>query len=158
MFVLFARFLRATFPSRNLHHREIRSRSRNRSTSRVWYVTNEQPGEKMINRAWVSSSKSERAKCDMIDCMTFACSTRTNRQTKQTFNITKSVNHSLVNLKPVKPASFTQFVFTVNFVFSWWFLALVTWAHKLQTSNEGVNQRNLKILADVADKIFFGRT
>ena len=41
----------------------------------------------------------KRAKCDMIDCMTFACSTRTNRQTKQTFNITNSVNHSLVNLK-----------------------------------------------------------
>ena len=30
--------------------------------------------------------------------------------------------------------------------------------HGLQTSNEGINQRNLKIWADVADKICFGRT
>ena len=53
-----------------------------------------------LRRAWVW----EQAKCDMIDCMTFACSTRTNRQTKQTFNITNSVNHSLVNLETtVKP-------------------------------------------------------
>ena len=30
--------------------------------------------------------------------------------------------------------------------------------HGLRTPNEGINQRNLKILADVADKICFGRT
>ena len=30
--------------------------------------------------------------------------------------------------------------------------------HGLQTPNEGINQRNLKIWADVADKISFGRT
>ena len=31
-------------------------------------------------------------------------------------------------------------------------------AHGLRTPNEGINQRNLKIWADVADKICFGRT
>ena len=30
--------------------------------------------------------------------------------------------------------------------------------HRLRTPNEGINQRNLKIWADVADKICFGRT
>ena len=30
--------------------------------------------------------------------------------------------------------------------------------HGLRTSNEGINQRNLKIWADVADKMCFGRT
>ena len=30
--------------------------------------------------------------------------------------------------------------------------------HGLRTPNEGINQRNLKIWADVADKIYFGRT
>ena len=30
--------------------------------------------------------------------------------------------------------------------------------HGLRTPNEGINQRNLKIGADVADKICFGRT
>ena len=30
--------------------------------------------------------------------------------------------------------------------------------HGLRTLNEGINQRNLKIWADVADKICFGRT
>ena len=30
--------------------------------------------------------------------------------------------------------------------------------HRLRIPNEGINQRNLKIWADVADKIFFGRT
>ena len=30
--------------------------------------------------------------------------------------------------------------------------------HGLRTTNEGINQRHLKILADVADKICFGRT
>ena len=30
--------------------------------------------------------------------------------------------------------------------------------HGLRTSNEGINQRSLKIWADVADKICFGRT
>ena len=30
--------------------------------------------------------------------------------------------------------------------------------HKLRTPNEGINQKNLKIWADVADKICFGRT
>jgi hypothetical protein len=30
--------------------------------------------------------------------------------------------------------------------------------HGLRTPNEGINQRNLKIWADVADKICFGRT
>ena len=30
--------------------------------------------------------------------------------------------------------------------------------HRLLTSNEGINQRNLKIWADVADKICFSRT
>ena len=30
--------------------------------------------------------------------------------------------------------------------------------HGLQTSNEGINQRDLKIWADVADKICFSRT
>jgi hypothetical protein len=30
--------------------------------------------------------------------------------------------------------------------------------HGLRTPNEGINQRNLKIMADVADKICFGRT
>jgi hypothetical protein len=30
--------------------------------------------------------------------------------------------------------------------------------HGLQTPSEGKNQRNLKIWADVADKICFGRT
>ena len=30
--------------------------------------------------------------------------------------------------------------------------------HRLRTLNEGINQRNLKIWADVADKICFGRT
>ena len=29
--------------------------------------------------------------------------------------------------------------------------------HGLRTPNEGINQRNLKIWADVADKICFGR-
>ena len=29
--------------------------------------------------------------------------------------------------------------------------------HGLQTPNEGINQRNVKNWADVADKIFFGR-
>ena len=67
----------------------------------------------------------------MVEVARRKCSTRKNGQTKQTFNITKSVNHSLVNLKPVKPASFTQFVFTVNFVFSRWYLPLVTWAAKI---------------------------
>ena len=31
-------------------------------------------------------------------------------------------------------------------------------AHGLRTANEGINQRNLKIWANVADKICFGRT
>ena len=31
-------------------------------------------------------------------------------------------------------------------------------AHGLRTPNEGINQRNLKFWADVADKICFGRT
>ena len=30
--------------------------------------------------------------------------------------------------------------------------------HGLRTPNKGINQRNLKIWADVADKICFGRT
>ena len=30
--------------------------------------------------------------------------------------------------------------------------------HGLRTPNEGINQRNLKIWADVADNICFGRT
>ena len=30
--------------------------------------------------------------------------------------------------------------------------------HGLRTPNEGINQRNLKIWADVADKTCFGRT
>ena len=30
--------------------------------------------------------------------------------------------------------------------------------HGLRTPDEGINQRNLKIWADVADKICFGRT
>ena len=30
--------------------------------------------------------------------------------------------------------------------------------HELRTPNEGINQRNLKIRADVEDKICFGRT
>ena len=30
--------------------------------------------------------------------------------------------------------------------------------HGLRTPNEGINQRNLKIWTDVADKICFGRT
>ena len=30
--------------------------------------------------------------------------------------------------------------------------------HELRTPNEGINQRNLKIWADLADKICFGRT
>ena len=30
--------------------------------------------------------------------------------------------------------------------------------HRLQTPNEGINQRNLKNWADVADKICFGHT
>ena len=34
----------------------------------------------------------------------------------------------------------------------------ITHKHGLQTPNEGINQRNLKIWADVADKICFGRT
>ena len=32
------------------------------------------------------------------------------------------------------------------------------WSHGLRTPNEGINQRNLKIWTDVADKICFGRT
>ena len=32
------------------------------------------------------------------------------------------------------------------------------WIHGLRTPNEGINQRNLKFWADVADKICFGRT
>ena len=35
---------------------------------------------------------------------------------------------------------------------------IITRTHGLRTPNEGINQRNLKILADVADKICFGRT
>ena len=31
-------------------------------------------------------------------------------------------------------------------------------SHGLRTPNEGINQRNPKIWADVADKIWFGRT
>ena len=34
----------------------------------------------------------------------------------------------------------------------------LTYNHGLRTPNEGINQRNLKIWADVADKICFGRT
>ena len=34
----------------------------------------------------------------------------------------------------------------------------VSHIHGLRTPNEGINQRNLKIWADVADKISFGRT
>ena len=30
--------------------------------------------------------------------------------------------------------------------------------HGIRTPNEGINQRNLKIWADVADKIYFGRS
>ena len=30
--------------------------------------------------------------------------------------------------------------------------------HRLRTLNEGINQRNLKIWADVADKLCFSRT
>ena len=30
--------------------------------------------------------------------------------------------------------------------------------HRQRTPNEGINQRKLKIMADVADKIYFGRT
>ena len=30
--------------------------------------------------------------------------------------------------------------------------------HGLRTPNEGINQRNMKLWADVADKICFGRT
>ena len=37
-------------------------------------------------------------------------------------------------------------------------VAPVAPAHGLRTPNEGINQRNLKFLADVADKICFGRT
>ena len=36
--------------------------------------------------------------------------------------------------------------------------AIVGSDHGLRTPNEGINQRNLKIWADVADKICFGRT
>ena len=36
------------------------------------------------------------------------------------------------------------------------FLPNIFW-HGLQTPNEGINQRNLKFWADVADKIGFGR-
>ena len=32
------------------------------------------------------------------------------------------------------------------------------WLHGLRTPNEGINQRYLKNVADVADKICFGRT
>ena len=35
---------------------------------------------------------------------------------------------------------------------------LLGWHHGLRTPNEGINQRNLKIWADVVDKIFFGCT
>ena len=36
---------------------------------------------------------------------------------------------------------------------------IVYWQkHGLRTPNEGINQRHLKIWADVADKICFGRT
>ena len=34
----------------------------------------------------------------------------------------------------------------------------VSHIHGLRTPNESINQRNLKIMADVADKICFGRT
>ena len=34
----------------------------------------------------------------------------------------------------------------------------ITSVHGLRTPNEGINQRNLKFWADVADKICFGRT
>ena len=37
-------------------------------------------------------------------------------------------------------------------------LVLKIFKHGLRTPNEGINQRNLKIWADVADKICFGRT
>ena len=36
--------------------------------------------------------------------------------------------------------------------------AIVGSDHGLRTPNEGINQRNLKIWVDVADKICFGRT
>ena len=35
---------------------------------------------------------------------------------------------------------------------------LGVWIHNLRTPNKGLYQRNLKIWANVADKIFLGRT
>ena len=36
--------------------------------------------------------------------------------------------------------------------------AVILCIHGLRTHNEGINQRNMKIWADVVDKICFGRT
>ena len=37
-------------------------------------------------------------------------------------------------------------------------MQVIAFGHGLRTPNEGISQRNLKIWADVADKICFGRT
>ena len=52
---------------------------------------------------------------------------------------------------------------TVSWVFLFWFgltyqAKVLTITHELRTPNEGIDQRNLKIWADMADKICFGRT
>ena len=38
------------------------------------------------------------------------------------------------------------------------YLDLGVWIHNLRTPNKGIYQRNLKIWANVADKLFLGRT
>ena len=47
-----------------------------------------------------------------------------------------------------------QMIFVLQIIF----LLFDGIVHGLRTPNEGINQRNLKIWADVADKMCFGRT
>ena len=58
------------------------------------------------------------------------------------------------------PSSTTKVILTfLSFMwrlYSWSILHIIK--HGLRTPNEGINQRNLKIWSDVADKICFGNT
>ena len=60
-------------------------------------------------------------------------------------NFLKSENFSKSFLRIDLPEAHQDFLVVPN-------------THGLRTPNEGINQRNLKNLADVADKICFGRT
>ena len=49
-------------------------------------------------------------------------------------------------------------IYVITYIFFQLLFSTFQVAHGLRTPNEGINQRNLKIWADVADKICYGRT